>query len=35
MNAGKSALPSADRDDASIQGHWLLVRLGKLFGNGR
>lgn len=22
-------LPSADRDDASIQGHWLLVRLGK------
>lgn len=27
--SGASALPSADRDDASIQGHWLLVRLGK------
>lgn len=23
------SLPSADRDDASMQGHWLLVRLGK------
>ncbi|HEU4363451.1 MAG TPA: methyltransferase domain-containing protein [Mycobacterium sp.] len=24
-----SALPSAGRDDDSVQGHWLLVRLGK------
>lgn len=23
------ALPSADRDDATMQGHWLLARLGK------
>ena len=34
MSGGKvdgapPSLPSSDRDDDSIQGHWLLVRLGK------
>lgn len=27
--AGAPQLPSADRDDASVAGHWLLARLGK------
>ncbi|MEO8815268.1 MAG: class I SAM-dependent methyltransferase [Mycobacterium sp.] len=26
---GAAALPSADRDDATMAGHWLLARLGK------
>ena len=29
MSGADGYLPLADRDDASVQGHWLLARLGK------
>lgn len=29
MSANDTDLPSAGRDDGSVQGHWLLARLGK------
>ena len=29
MSGADGSLPLADRDDASVQGHWLLARLGK------